>query len=150
MNSEQRTGNNEFIEQQIITAVRELLTERVNKMLGDMQFSIPLIEFGIYRGVSVVVPVIALSSCECSEKERIVRMDAYSLSITFNMPETVESEFFCYAYASAVRKAVEKDKTLSGLVNKVMIAGKKYTAPKTENCGQGWELVITLRITIEQ
>jgi hypothetical protein len=141
--------SNEFIEQRIITAVKKLLSEKVNELLGEMKFDIPLIEFGIYRGVSVVVPLIALSSCECSEKERIVRMDAYSLSISFTMPETVESEFFCYAYASAVRKAVEKDKTLNGLANRVMIAGKKYTAPKTENCGQGWELVITLRITIE-
>jgi hypothetical protein len=140
----------DFIEQRIITAVRELLSGKVNELLGEMKIAIPLIEFGIYRGVLVVVPVITLSSCECSEKERIVRMDAYSLSITFSMPETVESEFFCYAYASAVRKAVEKNSTLNGLANRVMIAGKKYTAPKTENCGQGWELVITLQITLEE
>ena len=142
--------NNEFIEQQIILAVRELLRGKVNELLGEMEITIPLIEFGIYRGVSVVVPVISLSSCECSEKERIVRQDAYSLSITFSMPETLESEFFCYAYASAVRKAVEKKPTLDGLVNKVVITGKKYTPPKTENCGQGWELVISLRITLEE
>ena len=115
-----------------------------------MKIAIPIIEFGIYRGVSVVVPVIALSSCECSEKERIVRQDAYSLAITFSMPETVESEFFCYAYASAVRKAVEKNPTLGGLVNRVVIAGKKYLPPKTADCGQGWELVITMRITLEE
>jgi hypothetical protein len=142
--------SNEFIEQTIINAIKKLLSEKVNELLGEMQFDIPHIEFGIYRGVSVVVPVIALSSCECSEKERIVKMDAYSLSITFSMPETIESEFFCYAYAGAVRKAVEKNPTLGGVVNRVVITGKKYVPPKKENYGQGWELVIALRITLEE
>jgi hypothetical protein len=43
----------------------------------------PPIEFGNYRGGSAVVPVITLSTGERSEKERIIRLDAYTLTVTF-------------------------------------------------------------------
>jgi hypothetical protein len=39
---------------------------------------------------------------------------------------------------------------LGGIVDKAVITGKKYNPPKFQNCGEGWELVITLRITIEE
>jgi hypothetical protein len=51
----------------------------VNELLGETEYPIPPIEFGTYRGGSAVVPVITLSTCERSEKERIVRLDAYIL-----------------------------------------------------------------------
>jgi hypothetical protein len=137
-----------FIEQQIISAVRGLLKGRVNELLGDMEFSIPVIEFSGYRGGNVVVPVVALVYCERSEKERILRLDAYSLSITFNLIETPESELYCYAYADAVCKALGENPTLGGTVNRASVTGKKYQPPKAPNCGQGWQLIVTLRITV--
>jgi len=138
----------DFIEQQIISAVRELLIGKLNLLLGDMKFQIPLVEFGNYNG-GVVVPVIALSSCEHSEKERIIRLDAYSLTITFNVPETEDSELFCYAYASAVCKVLALNPTLGGVADRATVCGKKYVPPKVANSGMGWQVVITLRITVE-
>jgi hypothetical protein len=140
---------NEFIEQQIITAVRGLLAGRVNELLSDLQFVIPLVEFENYASDTAVVPVISLASCERTEKERIILLDAYSLTVTFYVPETPECELFCYAYAAAVCKALQENPTLSGIVDRVTVSGKKYAPPKKPDCGQGWELVITLRVTVE-
>ena len=94
----------DFIEIRIIEAVRGLLSGKVNELLGDLQFFIPLVEFGNYAGPDVVVPVVALSSCERSEKERLILLDAYSVSITFTLPDMEESEFNCYAYSAVVGK----------------------------------------------
>ena len=59
---------NDFVETRIIGAVRKILTDRVNELLGDMEHPVPLIEFGEFAGGGVVVPVIALSVCERTEK----------------------------------------------------------------------------------
>ena len=139
----------DFIEQQIISAVRAVLVGRVNEVLRDMRFPAPPVEFGDYCGNYAVVPVIALTSCERTEKERIIRMNAYSLTITFTLTDTPDSEMFCYAYSNAVSKAIYENSTLSGIVDRAAITGAKFTSPKKANCGQEWELVINLRITIE-
>jgi hypothetical protein len=142
--------NENFIEQQIITAVRGLLSRRVNEVLGDWQCLIPIIEFSNYQGMASVVPVITLSSCERTEKERIARLDTYSLTITFNVPETADSELFCYAYGAAVSKALGENPTLGGVADRAVVTGKKYNPPKKPNCGDGWGVVISLRVTVEE
>jgi len=86
----------DFIETRIINAVRELLAGRVNEIFSDYDILTPIIEFGKYA--KAVNPVIALNSCETSEKERIIRLDAYSLSVTFSVPDSADSEIFCYGY----------------------------------------------------
>jgi len=140
---------NDLIELQIITAVRELLSGKVNELLGDLQFFIPLVEFGNYTGPDVVVPVVALASCERTEKERIIRVDAYTVTITFSLPDMEESEFNCYAYSAVVGKALELNPTLGGIADRVAITGKKYIEPKKANCGEGWQMIVTLRVTVE-
>jgi len=140
---------NDFIELQIVSAVRELLSGKVNELLGDLMFFIPLVEFGNYGGVDVVVPVVALASCERTEKERLILVDAYSVSITFSLPDMEESEFNCYAYSAVVSKALEVNPTLGGIAERAFITGKKYIEPKKAGCGEGWQLVITLRVTVE-
>jgi len=139
-----------FIEQRIIGAVQEILTGRVNELLCDMQFPIPTVEFGEYRGGLTVVPSIALNSCERTEKERIIRLDAYTLTVIFTLPETPESELYCYAYSGAISRAIYDNPTLGGIVDRAVITGKKYLSPKKLNCGESWQLVITLRLTIEE
>jgi hypothetical protein len=142
--------SNEFIEQQIISAVRELLTGRVNEVLGDWQFLIPLFEISEFQGSAAVVPVISLSSCERTEKERIIKLDVYSLTITLTLRETSESELYCYAYAAAVCKALGENPTLGGIVDRAAVTGKKYIPPKKAYGGNEWEVVLTLRITVEE
>jgi len=138
-----------FIEQQIINAVRKLLAGKVNEKLNNWNFFFPLIEFSNYGGVSAIVPVISLSSCEQSEKERIIRQDAYTLAISFSVSETADSELSCYAYANAFGIALGDDVTLGGVADRAVITNKKYVPPKKPNCGMEWELVITLRVTVE-
>jgi hypothetical protein len=138
-----------FIEQQIIGAVRRILTGRVNELLGEIECSIPVIEFGEYRGGLAVVPVIALATCERTEKERIIRLDAYTLTIAFSFLDMPESELYCYAYSGAVGRAVFDDPALGGVADRAVITGKKYQPPKKPHCGQGWELIISMRITVE-
>jgi len=144
------TDNNVFIEQRIIEAVRGLLTGRVNEILSDWEFLIPVIEFSTFANRHTVVPAVSLLSCERTEKERIIRLDAYSLSITFALPETEETELYCYGYAAAVCKAISENPTLGDVVDRAVVSGKKYSSPKKPGCGEDWETVITLRITVEE
>jgi hypothetical protein len=138
-----------FIEEAITGAVKRLLTGRVNEKLNDYNFYFPLLEFSNYSGNNAITPVIALASCERTEKERIIFLDAYSLTITFSMPENPESELYCYAYATAFDKALGEDFTLGGVADRAVITAKKYVPPKKPDCGQGWELVINMRVTVE-
>ena len=140
---------NVIIEMLILEAIRELLTGRVNEVLGDWKYLIPVFEISDYQGEAMVVPVIVLSSCERTEKERIILLDAYSLTITFNVPETQNSELYCYTYANAICQALQENATLGGVVDKVTISEKKFIPPKRAGCGQEWQVVISLRITIE-
>jgi hypothetical protein len=140
---------NEFIEQQIINAVRGLLTGKVNEMINDMECGVPIIEFSEYKGRDVVVPVINIVGCEQSEKERIIRLDVYSLTISFKMPDNANGEADCYAYSGVMGRVFYDDPTLGGIVDRAVMSGKKYVPPKKANCGQGWELIVTLRITVE-
>ena len=139
----------DLIEPRILNATRKLLTERVNEVLRDSEYSIPNIEFGDYMGEYAVAPVILLSACERTEKERIVRVDAYLMTIAFSLPDVPESELYCYAYSGAIGRAFYNDPTLGGVVDRAVITGKKYVQPKKPNCGEGWELQISLRVTIE-
>jgi hypothetical protein len=93
--------------------------------------------------------VVALASCERTEKERIILLDAYSLTITFSMPENPESELYCYAYANAFDKALGENVTLGGVAERAVITAKKFIPPKKPSFGQGWEMVISLRVTVE-
>ena len=138
----------EFIETRIIDAVWKLLLGRVNKLLCDMEFSIPTIESGKCGGNSVI-PVITLSTCEKTEKERLIRIDAYTLTINFSLQEHHDAEWYCYGYACAFEKALGENVTLGGVADRAVITGKKYITPKKQNCGEGLGLIITLRVTVE-
>ena len=139
-----------FTEEAIIGAVKRLLTGRVNELLGELQFNIPLIEFGIFRGDNVIAPSIQLTSCEQTDKERIIKLNTYSLTITIPVLEDIESEILCFAYANSIKKALGEDTTLGGIANRTVMAGKKYVPPKKPDCGMEWELIIYLRVTIEE
>jgi hypothetical protein len=138
-----------YIEEILLNSVKKLLSGRVNELLGETEYPIPPIECGSYRGGSVVVPVISLSTCERSEKERIVRLDAYTLTVTFVVPEWPEGERNCYAYASTVGAALRENPTLGGVADWAELTGKKYVPPKQSGTGEPWELGLTLRVTIE-
>ena len=139
-----------FVEQQIIQTIHKLLGGRVNEILREMEFSIPLIEIGCDGSNFVVAPAVILSSCERTEKERIIRLDSYSLAVTFEIPDTPESEFYCYAYNHAFCKAINENCTLDGLVNRVAVIGKKYIFPRKPYCGGTYGLAITMRLVIEE
>jgi hypothetical protein len=138
-----------FIEEIIINSLKSLLAGRVNELLGETEYPIPLVEFGSYRGGSVVSPAIAHSACEGSEKERIIRLDAYTLTITFTVPDYPAGERNCYAYAASVATALGEDPTLGGAVDQAALTGKKYAPPKQSGTGADWEIVLTLRVTTE-
>jgi hypothetical protein len=117
--------------------------------LGETDYPIPPVEFGSYRGGSAVVPAITLSTCERSEKERIIRLDAYTLTIAFTVPEHPAGERNCYAYAAAIGRALSEDPALGGVASRAVLTGKKYSPPKQSGAGGDWGLVLTLRVTTE-
>jgi hypothetical protein len=121
----------------------------VNELLGETEYPIPPVEFGSYRGGSVVSPVITLSICERTEKERIIRLDAYTLTITFVVPGHPAGERNCYAYASSVATALRENPTLGGVASRAVLTGKKYAPPKHPGTGEGWGLILALRVTVE-
>jgi hypothetical protein len=138
-----------FIEETLLNSVKKLLSGRVNELLGETEYPIPPIEFGNYRGGSAIVPVIGLSACEGSEKERIIRLDAYTLTITFTLPEWPGGERNCYACAWAAARALGDDPTLGGIASRAVLTGKKYTPPKQGGTGGEWSVVLSLQITVE-
>ena len=144
------TNDNLSIEQQIINAIRKLLTKRVNELLLDLPFHIPIIDFGDNGCGHAVSPIVTLNTCESTEKERIIRLDTYSLIINFSFPDTPESESHCYSYAASVVKAIRENPTLGGIVEKVTVTAKKLVPPKKPSFGDVWELSLALRVTIEE
>jgi hypothetical protein len=143
MSNESGIDLKDLIEPRILCAVRKLLTGRVNELMQNAELKIPVIDDYLMN------PTIELTSCEQTEKERIIRVDAYSLTITFLMPDTPESELHCYAYAGAISRVIYENPTLGGVAERVSIAGRKYIKPTKSNCGEEWRLVISLRITVE-
>jgi hypothetical protein len=139
-----------YIEEKILNSVKKFLSGQVNELLGEIEYPIPPIEFGNYWGGSVIAPVIALSTCERTEKERIIRLDAYTLTITFTVPEYPEGKRNCYAYASSVDTALRENPTLGGIVDRVILTGKKYIPPKQSGTGDDWTVVLTVRIVVEE
>jgi hypothetical protein len=115
-----------------------------------MEFVFPVIEFGEYRGGSVIVPVVELATCERTEKERIILQDAYSVTVTFSVPDEAGCDIVCFAYADAVIQAVGENPTLGGIADRVIVTGKKYTQPKKRYFGADWQVVIGLRVTVEE
>jgi hypothetical protein len=143
-----------YIEEILLNSVKKLFSGRVNELLGETEYPIPPIEVGSYRGSSAVIgacsPAITLSTCERSEKERIIRLDAYTLTITFAVPEYPAGERNCYAYASSVATALLENPALGGAASRAVLTGKKYAPPKQSGIGAGWELVLTLRVIVEE
>jgi hypothetical protein len=139
----------DFIEQQILAAFESLLTGRVNELLGEAKFQIAPLEFNAPAGVGVLAPVLRLTECERAEKERIVRLDAYSLTVTLQVPEGPSGGRDAYAYGAVISRAVAENCTLGGVADRAVLTGKKYVQPKTPHCGEGWQVAITLRVTVE-
>jgi hypothetical protein len=133
------------VEERIIGAVWELLLCGVNEVLGSIDDDVPLLE---RRGSAIagdyakrpVSGSVGLVKVERTEKERIVRLDAYRVVVTINA-----SERDCYRYAYALEKAIENDVTPGGVAENVLFEKKVY-APKTHLA----EAAFTLRITVEQ
>jgi hypothetical protein len=146
-----------YIEESLLNSVKKLLAGRVNELLGEMEDAIPGIEFGQSgctglspAGLYAVIPVLRLSSCERSEKERVIGVEAYSLTISLSVREERDRERYCYAYAGAAAAALGEDPTLGGVVDRAVLTGKKYTPPKHPGTGGDWELILTLRVIIER
>jgi hypothetical protein len=139
-----------FIEENIINSLKKLLSGRVNELLGETEYPIPPVEFGSYRGGSFMAPIISLSTCERSEKERIVRLDAYTLTIAFTVPEWPEGERNCYAYASSVDRALREDPTLGGVADRAELMGKKYAPPKQSGIGGDWQVELKVHVLVEE
>jgi hypothetical protein len=94
------------------------------------------------------MPIIRLSTCERTEKERIIRLDAYTLTITFAVPESPDGELFCYAYAAAVDRALWEDPALGDAAERAVLTGKNYIEPKTPQCGDCCNVVLTLHVSV--
>jgi hypothetical protein len=139
-----------YIEEIVLNAVKKLLTGRVNELLGEMERPIPPIELGrSMGGAYAIAPVVRLCACERNEKERIVRLDVYTLTVAMAVPEHPAGELNAYAYAAAVAMALREDPILDGTADRAELTGKKYNPPNCAGTGAEWEIILTLRISVE-
>jgi hypothetical protein len=138
-----------FIEEELLGCFFRILDDRVNNSLEELELKVPRIELGggVVRGA--VCPDVCITGCERTEKERIIRMDGYAATITFPVPESEEADLYCYAYAAAFEKALDANPSLDGFASRAVITGKKYIRPKKPGCGEGWKLVLSVRVTVE-
>jgi hypothetical protein len=137
-------------EENILNAVKKMLCGKVNDVLEVAERAMPLIEFpsSLPGGYLITTPEVRLAVGERTEKDRIIGLDVYSLTITFTVPES-GGERNCYAYAGAVEQALREDPALDGTADRAFLFKKEYRAPKRAGIGEPWELVLTLRITTE-
>jgi hypothetical protein len=135
------------MEESILNAVKSLLLGRVNELLGEAVFLIPPIEFTHRPGESYysVSPELGIASGERSEKDRILLLDVYGVTISF----LCNGERDCYVYAATVDQALREDPSLGGTVDYALLVKKEYRAPKLRGAGDRWEVVLTLRISVE-
>jgi hypothetical protein len=153
----EKMGDNRglYMEESILNSLKSLLSGRVNEILGEVEFLVPPVEFSHKPnwGHYSVTPELAISGCERSEKERVVLLDAYRVTITFNCPEQSDrrsaGERNCYAYAAAVDRGLREDPALGGAADYALLVKKDYKGPKVQGSGEGWEAVLTLRIVVE-
>jgi hypothetical protein len=111
---------------------------RVNELLGDVPYAVPPFEIGGCLPYSVN-PIITIASCERTEKERIVLVDAYAVTVSFDVPERDDTRL-CYAYAAAIETALAEDCTLGGVVDRVLATKKTYI---------DFRVALALRVIVE-
>jgi hypothetical protein len=130
------------IEEKILGGVLELLLTGVNGVLAEIDDDVPPVERpGAARPCRCAVE---LAAAERTEKERIVRLDAYAVKVTF-----YGSEADCYRYGYALNKAVEADWTLGALAESVCFERKVYKKTAGGVKADGCEAVFSLKIIIE-
>ncbi|MDR0584490.1 MAG: hypothetical protein LBG57_09110 [Treponema sp.] len=132
--------NDFFIEEEIEGALFRLLDEPVNYFLREMELKAPPLDVCGKPGGEAIYPDVFLSECERTEKERIIRIDAYSVSVTFPVPDSEEADVYCFACAAAFEKALDANPTLGGMANRAVLTGKKYTRPKSPAAGKNGNL----------
>jgi hypothetical protein len=139
-----------FIEEIIINSLKSLLAGRVNELLGEAEFLIPPIEFThkLNGGYYSITPELAIATCERNEKDRVVLLDAYKVTITFTCPEQ-NGERNGYAYAGAVDRALREDSTLGGTADYALLVKKEYKAPKRPGTGEGWEVELKIHVLVD-
>jgi hypothetical protein len=100
------------IEERLIEMVNELLSSTVNFYLSEMEEFVPLVEIESpgKLGNYGVCPTIELSEAARTDKDRIVRADAYTLTITFVLTSQ-NNKRDVYCYAAALESAINDDPT---------------------------------------
>jgi hypothetical protein len=130
------------IEEKILGGVWELLLTGVNGVLAGIDDDVPSV--GHPSAARPAVCAVELEAAERSEKERIARLDVYSVKVTF-----YGSVADCYRYAYALDEAVEADCTLGALAESVCFEKKVYKKTSGGIRADGCEAVFTLKIIIE-
>jgi hypothetical protein len=115
------------VEEKILGAVWVLVLNGMNDVLENIDDDVPALEKrgSALAGDCVKRPVsgsVGLEKVERTEKERIVRLDAYRVVVTITA-----SESDCYRYAYALEKAIGDDVTLCGVAENVLFENKVYT-----------------------
>jgi hypothetical protein len=133
-------------EEMLLEMTAALLGGAVNFYLNELDETLPQFEIDVRHklGGYGVVPVIDISECELSDKERVIKLQAYTLKISFSVKGS-ENKRLLYVYAYAIEQAINDDVTFGGVADRVALVHKKYSQ-KTADL---WEIVISVRAVVE-
>jgi hypothetical protein len=133
-------------EEMLLEMTEELLSGAVNFYLNELDETVPQLEIVKNRSLGGygVKPDIDISECELSEKERIIKLQAYTVNISFCLKGS-ENKRLLYIYAYAIEKAINDDPTFGSVADRVTLSHKKYS----QKTADVWEIVITVRATME-
>jgi hypothetical protein len=133
-------------EEMLLEMTAALLGGAVNFYLNELDETVPLFEIDVRHklGGYGVVPDIDISECELSDKERVIKLQAYTLKISFCVKGS-ENKRLLYIYAYAIEQAINDDPTFGSVADRVTLTHKKYFQKDTGT----WDVVITLRATVE-
>jgi hypothetical protein len=133
-------------EEMLLEMTAELLGGAVNFYLNELDEAVPQFEIDVRHklGGYGVVPDIDISECELSDKERVIKLQAYTLKISFCVKGS-ENKRLLYVYAYAIEQAINDDVTFGGVADRVMLTHKKFNQVNADT----WEIVLSVRATIE-
>jgi len=136
------------IEEMIIDAVWDFLKGKVNQMIVTEVTATQLPVIWNTKKKGTVVPVVTVRTCKGTKKEKDINLDAYSVKISFTIPEGPLTELHCYYYGYAICVALIKDFTLNGNVLFMGVNENNFISTSKIACDEDREFTIRLRALI--
>ena len=135
------------VEIELLERLEILFLGRVNELLYDEEAR--LAPFRDFSGVGLashdkIRAGLNIDECEQTEKERLLKMCAWTITIDFKVRDDGERKRFYYG--TALEQALFEDRTLGGLAASISLIKTKYSRLGIDS----YEIIMTLRASAQQ